>query len=141
MTDLASALASTYLGSFEGKDVISSGIEVHGLARSMREVTAIEPATWRQGDKVILVIETTVGPIRHDPIKDTDCDRRVHVLDADMVTWVDEKFAKSELDSQRRRILDAKLAAGTLQGIQEPIPGTDSSDADISDEEWMDNSV
>lgn len=113
--DLAEALATTVIGEYDGCAIISTGIEIPGAAGGLRDPLKVAPFTGHKGQKVFVLLETTVDKIRFDPLKDTEAWRQVSILKTDIATIVDEGFAKSHLDAQREAI---RLAEEEAAGIQ-----------------------
>lgn len=87
MTDLAAALANTELGEFEGKTVLSVGIEIPGAAGGLRDALAIDPIVKHKDDEALVLLRCKVEKLRHDPVKDTDGWRRVHILKVEVARW------------------------------------------------------
>lgn len=128
MTDLARALADTSaLHPFDGRDVLRTTIAVTNAGDGLSEALGVDPREFRHGEKVYVVLETTVNKVRFDPIKDTDCLARVHVLKAGAATIVDEAVVKAQIARQKERIARAKEEAAGIARL----PGVD----DETDEE------
>lgn len=70
----------TALDPFEGLPVSSAGMEIPGAAGGLREAMKLDPVQLHKGQRVIVVLDTTVDKIRFDPLKDSDGWKRVHVL-------------------------------------------------------------
>lgn len=100
----------TTLDPFEGQPVLSVGIEIPGAAGGLRESLKIDPLQLRHGERVFVVLETTVDKIRFDPVKDSDGWKRVHVLAAVQGMIVDASVVEAQLDENRRLIEAAKRA-------------------------------
>lgn len=144
-TDLAGALAdTTALEPFEGKDVRRASIEIPNAAGGLRDAMKIEPRTFRQGERVFLVMECVVQKVRFDPI-DKDApggdQERVHVFMADVTTFVDEGLVKDVLTAQREAIEKAKDEAAGRQKIpfdgetaegDDPQGGDEAGDDDVT---------
>ena len=124
-TDMATALAARQLTPFEGRDVVGARVEIPGAAGGLREAMKVQPVEFRQGRKVYVLIECTVGPVKFDPVmvkgEDMGQDLRVHVLRAGTAAFVDEDFAREHIDGMNEKIrLANEEAAGILR-----IPGTE----------------
>lgn len=115
MTDLATALANTDLGEFEGSEILRVGIEIPGAAGGLRDALDIEPVVMHKDQEILVLIRGTVGKVRFDPVKDTQGVARVHVLNVSDATIVDGDVFESALDDQREKIERAREAA---QGVQ-----------------------
>lgn len=98
------------LGKFEGRKVDAVGIEIRNSAGGLNEALKVDPAEWHLEDEVVVVLRCKVTKIRHDPLKDTDGLRRVHILDAEDATVIeDDGMITTALDEQKKRI---ELASG-----------------------------
>lgn len=95
------------LAPFEGSPVRQAGIEIPGAAGGLREAMKIDPQEFHKGERVFIVLECVVGKVRFDPIDKTAPDgdqRRVHVLDVEGATIVDESIVREHLDAQAERL-------------------------------------
>jgi len=101
LTDTATADG---LGQFEGRDVLSTGIEMPGAGGGLNKALAIDNLSLHIGDAGTLVIEYEVGKVRHDPIKDTEGVQRVHVLRVTMAAQIDPDAVAEALEQQRIRV-------------------------------------
>lgn len=117
MTSLADAMNNGYgvLSPFDGQDVISSTIAVTKAGDGLSAALSVDPQEWHLGQRVYVVLETTVGKVQFVPIKDTDALRRVHVLVTEGATIVDAAVVKAQLDAQADKI---RVAHEQAQGIQ-----------------------
>ena len=109
------------LSPFEGRDVVSTGVEMPGAAGGLRAALEVDPAEWHHGEVVHVVLECRVAKVRFDPRKGAE-DRleRVHVLGVENATTVEEKLVRKVLDQQAKRIEEAR-------GIQQ-LPMDDEGD-------------
>jgi hypothetical protein len=100
------------LGSFEGRQVIGTGIEIPGAAGGLRDALTIDPQALHADETVYVVLECRVKKIRHDPIHDSlndvDLWKRVHVLDTQAATIVDRDIVVAHLEEQARLIEEAR---------------------------------
>lgn len=92
------------LSSFEGREVSSAGLEIRNAAGGLNAAMKVDPEEWHHEDEVTVVMRCKVAKIRHDPIKDTDALRRVHVLDASEATVIDDSIVAEALEEQAKRI-------------------------------------
>lgn len=99
------------LSTFEGKPVLSTGIEIPGAAGGLRESLAVDPFEGHKGQRVLVLLETTVDKLRFDPVKDTDGWKRVHILAVDLGMVVDPQDVEAMLAAQRERIAAHKAEA------------------------------
>jgi len=100
---------------FEGRDVVQASMRITRAGDGLSTALGIEPVEYHPGDRLHVLLEVEVGRVSYDPIKDTDCLRRVHTLVAGVGTVVDGKWAKDAIAKQR----SANLAAA---GVTE-LPG------------------
>lgn len=121
MTDLATALANVDLGEFEGARVLGVGIEIPGAAGGLRDALGIDPWLGHKGQTVMVLLECGVEKIRHEPVKDTDGWRRVHVLKTTAATIVDGDTFTEALTVQRERIDKAKRDAAGTTSVEDAI--------------------
>jgi hypothetical protein len=96
--------AATQLDPFEGQPVLSVGMEIPGAAGGLRESMKLDPVQLHKGERVYVVLETTVDKIRFDPVKDSDGWKRVHVLAA-------ESLVREHLDGLKARVAERDAAA------------------------------
>lgn len=101
---------TTTLDDFEGQQVLAVGIEIPGAAGGLREALNVDPVQLHKGDVAYVLLKTTTGKIRFDPVKDTQGLRRVHILEVEEGMLVDGALVDEHLAGQRARIAEAKLA-------------------------------
>lgn len=103
----------TDLGEFEGSPVLGSAIAVRKAGDGLSEALKLDPIVLHQREKVYVVLECEVGPIKFVPVKDTDGVRRVQDLIAGTATIMDAPVVKEAIEAQADRIQHAKdQAAG-----------------------------
>lgn len=95
------------LGKFEGVAVNAVGVEVRNAAGGLNDAMKVDPAAWHIGEEITLVLRCSVTKVRHDPLKDADGLRRVHILDASEATVIDDELVAEALDAQAIRIEQA----------------------------------
>lgn len=95
------------LNSFEGRSVAMAGVEVRNAAGGLQEAMKVDPEEYHHGEELFVVLRCEVTKIRHDPIKDLDSLRRVHILTASDATIVDGSLVEEALDAQAQRIEEA----------------------------------
>lgn len=100
----------TTLTPFEGRQVLSTGIEIPGAAGGLRDSLAVDPFEGHQGTKVFVLLETTVDKLRFDPVKDTDGWKRVHILAVELGLIVDAQDVEAMVAAQRVRIAEHAAA-------------------------------
>ena len=71
---------------FEGKEVLSSGIEIPNAAGGLRAALRIHPQEFHHGERRWVVLEVVVGKVRFDPVPKTSGLERVHVFAAEAAT-------------------------------------------------------
>lgn len=109
MTDTSAPAVE--LTPFEGLPVLEVGAELPGLAGGLRDAVAVSPVEHRHGEEVYLLVKATTGKVRHEPITKNKRgpQRRVHVYDAETVTFVDEAVAASHIADMEHRIEQLRL--------------------------------
>lgn len=100
----------TDLGTFDGKQVLSTSVAVTNAGDGLSQAMKIDPQLLHLGQKHVLVMECEVAKVRFDPIKDTDAVQRVHVLRAGTATLIDHSVVEDVLAVQREKIERAKEA-------------------------------
>lgn len=121
MTDLAAALANVDLGEFEGSTVLSVGIEMPSAAGGFQDALKIDPVVLHKDQRVLVLLDCTVGKIRFDPVKDTNGWQRVHVLRTVGATIVDGDVYDQALADQREAIDKAKREASGAASIDDAL--------------------
>lgn len=96
--------ADVKLTKFEGRKVDAVGIEIRNAAGGLQDAMKVDPEEWHLEDEITVVIRCRVTKIRHDPLKDTDGLRRVHILTAEEATVIEDDLVADALDEQKRRI-------------------------------------
>lgn len=92
---------------FDGRDVLSAGVEIRNAAGGLNEAMNVDPAEYHKDEEIVVAIRCTVRDIDFRPIKDTDGWRRVHVLHATEATIIDDEIVDDALDAQAKRIEEA----------------------------------
>lgn len=100
----APALPAKALGKFEGRKVDAVGLEIRNAAGGLNDAMKIDPVEMHIDEEVTVVMRCTVTKVRHDPLRDTDGLRRVHILTAGEATIVDDELVAGLLDAQKIRI-------------------------------------
>ena len=131
ITDLAKIEALT---PFEGDPVVATGIEVPGLSGGLNDALRVDPIELHKDEETVLVVKCSVKKIRFDPVKDTDSWERVHIMRVSEVAIVDEAAVAEILETQRKRIEEAVVAAEKREGIHR-LPLAEAGDGDEDDEE------
>ena len=93
---------------FEGREVIATRVAITNAGDGLSQAMAIEPTELAIGDRVFIVLECTVGPIKFDPVKDSDKLTRVQTLRAGMASLVDETLVREVLDQQQIKLDEAR---------------------------------
>ena len=136
MVDLAVAMAGKQLTPFEGRDVIRSRVEITNAAGGLHEAMDFDPVELGQGETVFVLMECKVNKIRFDPIthkgEDLGSAARIHILRAEMATFVEAHYAREHIDAQKERI---RLAREEAVGFQR-IPGTTPEVPLDDDDDW-----
>lgn len=97
------------LGSYRGKPVLTTSVAITHAGDGLSESLGIAPEVFDIGQKVYVLLETTVEDHRHRPIKDAPNNLDLlQRLRAGTATIVTEDFARSNLEEQRRLIQEAR---------------------------------
>ena len=122
--DVSAAVKAAVFGAtlapFEGREVLSCGVEVPSVAGGLRESVDVDPIEIHHGDQGVLVLRWRCKKVRFDGVKDTEGLRRVAVLDVLAAAFADDEFEKAGdeyLDTQAERIRhlrDLKTGQGNL---------------------------
>ena len=98
------------LGFFDGLPVVSTAVKVTNAGDGLSTAMKIEPEAFTIGQTVVLVIETVVTRVSHEPVsKDApDVLKRVHVLRAGTVAVVERSEVDDILNAQQIVIEEAK---------------------------------
>lgn len=133
MSDLPTALAdNSALQPFDGRDVLKATIAITNAGDGLSEALAVEPKEYHLGDRVYVVLETTVDKVRFaDAGKDGDGLIRLHTLKAGRATIVSGDVVRDVLDEQQQRI---ERARGILQLPLDPDDGEPPLADDEDDE-------
>lgn len=107
----AAPLVAQPLADFEGKAVRQAAVEMPGAAGGLREAMKMAPQEFHQGEKVFVAIEGTIGKVRFEPIDKTDPtgdQRRVHVIQVEGATFVDEEVVAGHIAKMQEAIARKK---------------------------------
>lgn len=110
------------LQDFEGKQVLSSGVEMPGASGGLNKALVVDDLELHHGDKGTIVIEYEVVKLRFDQVKDTPGVQRVHVLKVTGAAQVDSDLVADVLAQQAVRVEEAN-------GVHR-LPYTDPDAAD-----------
>lgn len=92
------------LTKFEGRKVDAVGLEIRNAAGGLNESMKVDPVELHIDEEITVVLRCAVTKVRHDPLKDTDGLRRVHILTASDATIIADELVADALDEQKRRI-------------------------------------
>jgi hypothetical protein len=116
---------------FEGRDVLSSGVEMPGASGGLNKALAVDNLQLHHGDKGTLVIEYEVKKVRFDRVNDTEGVQRVHVLSVINAAQVDTDLVAELLAEQAKRTEEAN---GVHQlPYEDPDGADDPGDSDPAD--------
>ena len=96
------------LHKFEGREVIATRIAVANAGDGLSAALAIEPQELTHGERVTVVLDTTVDRIHFEKVKDTDKLVRVQRLRAGTATIIDRTIVADILDAQAKKIEEAR---------------------------------
>lgn len=100
---------TTELTQFDNRDVIGATIKVSNAGDGLSAAMKIAPREFHHGERVYVVMETTVDQVTHVESKDDPARLvRSHRLKAGMATIVDFKLVSRVLDEQQKAIDKAK---------------------------------
>src|SRR5687767_9534454 len=93
MTDLAGAMAdTTKLTPHDGRQVMRTTVAITRAGDGLSEALKVDPEELHHGQRVFIVLEGIVGPIRYVPItnkgEDTGLLERQHTVVSEVVTLV-----------------------------------------------------
>lgn len=154
MTDAVPAEST--LTPFDGHTVLNTTVAIRNAGDGLSSAMQVAPQELSLGEVVFVVLECEVEKIRFDPIKDTDCIQRVHMLKAGTAVMVDEDLVRAHLDDMELRIEahngvtrlpfdddeedvseEAEAAAKAQEDAEAAGDGAPlAAVPDVSDEEW-----
>lgn len=117
---------------FEGRDVLRTSIAITRAGVGLSEAMKVEPREFHHGDRVYVVLETTVAKVQHVPYdKDDEFGPlvRVHSLTAGTATIVDEELVAAHIAAQAERNLKAREEAAGITRL----PIGDADDAELAE--------
>lgn len=115
---------------FEGRDVLRTSIAITRAGDGLSEAMKFEPREFHHGDRVYVVLETTVAKVQHVPYdKDDEFGPlvRVHSLTAGTATIVDEELVAAHIAAQAERNLKAREEAAGIERL--PLADDDELEA------------
>jgi hypothetical protein len=95
------------LDSFEGHDVVASGVEMPGASGGLNKALRVNDLQLHHGDHVTIVLECEVAKVRFEEVKDTNVLERVHVLRVLNAATIDDDAVRQALEDQKRRVEEA----------------------------------
>lgn len=130
MTDIDTEAVE--LGDFEGRPITKTTVIIRKTGDGLSEAMTLDPVELHTGQRVRIVLEALVGPIRFDPIlekgEDTGNSERKHIMDAEVVTLVDWNLVGDVIERQRGLIEtareEARLAREAAKGVKR-LPNAD----------------
>jgi len=115
--------------SFEGREVVGSGVELPGASGGLNKALAVNAIEWHHGHKGTLVIEYEVAKVRFEPVGDTQALQRVHVCKVLGAAEVDSDLVGEVLEQQKVRIEEAD-GVHRLKYVDPDAPDADGPDPD-----------
>jgi hypothetical protein len=106
-TTATEAKAATVIGTFEGKDIRRTSVEIPGVAGGLQKAMKIDPRVMKQGERGYIALEYVVEKIRHDPIdKDAPAgdQERVHIFQVEGSAFVDGTLVKQSVEEQKDKL-------------------------------------
>lgn len=129
---------SQELGTYEDSNEIASKIQVMKAGDGLSTPLAAEPRGWHRGERLPILLWTTVDKIRYDPATEGTGVVRVHIVNTEEAAVLDH-IAPEALDAmlatQREKVADYEREQARLKleakGITElPLDDVDGSEAD-----------
>lgn len=119
---------------FEGRAVTRASIKFKNTGTDLSNPLAVDPIELPPGWEGYALCKVSLHDIAHLAIKEkgelTEEFERAHTLRIDVVTLVDEEFARPAINEQRRKVEEMRDRQGTL-----PVNG-DGSDEPAGDETY-----
>jgi hypothetical protein len=100
--------ATQDLGTFEGRDVLTSSVAVTNAGDGLSQAMSVDRVALHHGDTVYVVLECEVVDVQFPTIRDTDGCNRKHKLRAGTATIVDKATVIAVIDEQRAKIEAAR---------------------------------
>lgn len=118
------APVSESLGEYMGKDVSAVSVKIMKAGDGLSKQLEIDPRILVPGERYVVLLEGVAGDHTHKLIDKADTWELVQTLNAETVTFVDDKMSESKIRRARDRI--AKFdeeKKGTSR-----LPGTNAED-------------
>lgn len=136
------APAPESLGEYMGKDVTAVSVKIAKAGDGLSKQLEIDPRILVPGERYIVLLEGVAGDHTHKLIDKADTWELVQTLNAETVTFVDDKTSDSKIRRARDRVAKfAEEKKGTTR-----LPGTDAEDLEPADDsalrpvpDWEDN--
>lgn len=124
------ALGEDYMG----KAVSSTSVKIMKAGDGLSKQLAIAPRVLVPGERYMVLVEGIAGDHTHKLIDKADTWELVQVLNADTVTFVDDKASESKLRKAKDRIAKhEEQVKGKAR-----LPGTDAEDLEPKDDDDSD---
>lgn len=105
---------------FEGHEVIGTSLTIKKAGDGLSPALKIEPVEYEHGEHVFVVLKTKVANVQFVPSKDNaEALIRLHTVDTEEATIVEESQVRSLLAAQRKKIEKAE-GIERLPGLDEP---------------------
>lgn len=122
MSDPAPAPES--LGEYMGKDVSAVSVKIMKAGDGLSKQLEIDPRILIPGERYVVLLEGVAGDHTHKLIEKADTWELVQTLNAETVTFVDDKTSESKIRRARDRVKKYdEEKKGTTR-----LPGTDAED-------------
>lgn len=120
------ALGDDYMG----KRVSATSVSIKKAGDGLSKQLAIAPRILVPGERYMVLVEGIAGDHTHKLIDKADSWELVQVLNADTVTFVDDKASESKIRKAKDRIAKHEEQ---VKG-KERLPGTDAEDLEPKDD-------
>lgn len=122
MSDAAPATET--LGEYMGKDVTFVSVKIAKAGDGLSKQLEIDPRILIPGERYVVLLEGVAGDHTHKLIDKSDTWELVQTLNAETVTFVDDKTSESKIRRARDRV---KKFEEEKKG-ESRLPGTDAED-------------
>lgn len=129
MVDLATALATKLLTPIGGREVTQVGVEIPGAGGGLHDALAFDAIELDIDDEVYVVLKVRCAKLRFDPIKDSDCMRRVHIMkpvDGSGGAFIPEEIVSDYMEGHQEMIRLKREEAANIQRL--PFRGSGDDD-------------
>lgn len=95
---------SVNLGEFEGKPVVGTAVAIRRAGDGLSKAMGIDPQILHQGDRLQVLLDVVVGPVKFVPSKDGPMVIRSHDLVAETAVIVNDDGMRALILEQQEKI-------------------------------------